>query len=126
MRLGSDDTVDIEAPNDWISLNQISMTSDKIIIRVDNASLSAYAPSGSMKPVLDQGANGIRIVPTSEDQIEVGDIITFGNDKIVHRVIEKGEDLEGVYFITQGDNNAYPDGKVRFEDIHYVTIGILY
>ncbi len=45
---------------------------------------------------------------------------------IVHRVVDKGVDSDGVYFITKGDNNNYSDGKVRFEEIEYITIGILY
>jgi len=115
-----------EAPGDWIKLNQIELTENSIIINIDGASLSSYAPTGSMKPLLDEYSNGIRIVPTSPDQIKVGDIVTYGKEKIVHRVIEKGEDEKGVYFITQGDNNEFSDGKIRFEDIKYVTIGILY
>ena len=79
-----------------------------------------------MKPLLDEGSNGIRIVPSSEDEINIGDIITFkqnideNNYLIVHRVIEKGEDLQGTYFITKGDNNSLNDGKVRFSEIKYL------
>lgn len=81
-----------------------------------------------MKPVIDGDANGIRIAPESPDQISVGDIVTFkqGNALIVHRVIEKGIDEQGVYFITKGDNNDLSDGKLRFEDIKYVTVAIVY
>lgn len=47
-------------------------------------------------------------------------------DLIVHRVIEKGVDDMGVYFITKGDSNNVSDGKVRFEDIEYKTIGVIW
>jgi len=116
------------APADFIQRKDIKIYDDKIIINVPGASLSGYAPTGSMKPVLDEGSNGIRIIPESEDQINIGDIITFKQDNylIVHRVIEKGEDNEGIYFITKGDNNNVSDGKVRFGDVRYITIGILY
>ena len=99
-----------------------------VILRVSNTTLSNYADSGSMKPVFDKGANGIRIVPRSEDDIKVGDIISyrFGNILVVHRVVERGIDSEGTYFIVQGDNNILGDGKIRFEDIEYVTIGVIW
>ena len=94
---------DTPAPSDFISENNIKVYSDKIVIEVENASLSKYAPTGSMKPLFDHSSNGIRIKPVSEDDINIGDIITFkeGNLLIIHRVIEKGIDNNGVYFITK-------------------------
>ncbi|HLF53863.1 MAG TPA: hypothetical protein VI544_01670 [Candidatus Nanoarchaeia archaeon] len=119
---------EVKAPADSIPESNIEVYSDRIIIKLDNASLSEYASTGSMLPLFDKGANGIRIVPKSESEIEVGDIITFerGSILVVHRVIEKGKDNLGAYFITKGDNNFYSDGKVRFSDVKYLTIGILY
>ena len=119
---------EIKAPSDTIRESQISLTKDKIIIDIEGASLSAYAPTGSMVPLFDEGANGIRIVPESEDDVDVGDIITYkkGDTLIVHRIIQKGIDNEGTYFIPKGDNNDFADEKIRFSDIKYKTIGILY
>jgi signal peptidase I len=116
------------APSDFITEDQVQVFDDKIVINVQNAELSRYAPTGSMKPILDENSNGIRITPKSEEDIHVGDIITFKQDSylIIHRVIEKGKDKEGTYFITRGDNNRLSDKKIRFEDIKYKTIGILY
>lgn len=116
------------APRDWIKESQIHVYENAVVIDVENAGLSKYAPTGSMEPILDENSNGIRIVPENPSQIEVGDIVTFeqNNELIVHRVIEKGEDEQGAYFITKGDNNNVTDGKIRFKDIRYVTIGILW
>jgi len=116
------------APFDFVRENQIQIYEDKIVINVKGASLSSYAPTGSMLPVLNQGSNGIKIVPKSEADIHIGDIITFEQDNalIVHRVIEIGTDSEGTYFITKGDNNNISDGKIRFKDIRYITIGIIW
>jgi signal peptidase I len=116
------------APSDWISSNQIHIYDDKIVIDLADSSLSSYAATGSMKPVLDKGTNGIRIKPESAGQIKAGDIISFSKqgDLIVHRVVEKGEDSRGVYFVTKGDNNDIDDGKVRFEDIKYITVALIY
>lgn len=121
-------SAEAKAPSDSIQENQILVYKDKVVIDVPGASLSEYASTGSMLPLFDKGANGVRIAPQSPDEINVGDIITFQRDSnlIVHRVIEKGQDDEGIYFVTKGDNNLYTDGKIRFEDIKYKTIAILY
>lgn len=119
---------DASAPGDWIKESQIHVYENAIVIDLDGASLARYAPTGSMKPVLDTDSTGIRIIPESESQINMGDIVTFEQDGqlIVHRVIEKGTDKEGIYFITKGDNNDVTDGKIRFTDIKYITVGILW
>ena len=117
-----------QAPSDFVKENQIEIFPDKIVINVDGASLSKYAPTGSMKPILDENSNGIRIRPDSEGDISIGDIISFRQDNylIVHRVIDKGTDEQGTYFITKGDNASLADRKVRFEDIEYITIGVIW
>ena len=116
------------APYDFVKENQIEMFDDKIIIYLKDASLSRYAPTGSMLPLFDENANGIRIKPESEQDIHIGDIISFQKemDLIVHRVIEIGSDEKGIYFITKGDNNDVSDGKIRFKDIKYITIGVIW
>ena len=118
----------VNTPSNWINENQIKIENNKITISIENASLSRYAATGSMKPVLDENSNGIRIVPESPEKIKLGDIVTFskGSDLIVHRVIENGEDEKGKWFITKGDNSEISDGKIYFSDIKYVTIGVLW
>lgn len=118
----------VEAPSDWVDEDDIIILKDRIILKIPETTLSSYADTGSMKPMFDKGANGIRIKPQSAEEIEVGDIVSYRSlgFLVVHRVVEKGEDDKGVYFITQGDNNAFSDGKVRFEDIKYITIGVIY
>ena len=118
----------ILAENNSLLFSTIVVFDDMVVLRIANATLSNYANSGSMLPFLDEGANGIRVVPESVDDVNVGDIVSYVFDgiMIVHRVVEKGVDDEGVYFVMQGDNNLVSDGKVRFEDVRYVTVGILY
>ena len=81
-----------------------------------------------MLPVLNENTNGIKVVPRSENEISAGDIVTFkqGDYLIVHRVIKKGQDSEGTYFVTKGDNTLFSDGKIRFKDILYKTIVLVY
>jgi hypothetical protein len=118
----------LDAPFDWIDEGQIKIYSDKVVIDVADVSISRYADTGSMLPVFGAGANGLRIVPKNEEEIHIGDIISFRekNYLIVHRVVDKGVDSQGVYFITKGDNNDVSDGKVRFDDIKYKTIGVIW
>lgn len=118
----------LSAPSNWVSEDKIQVYNNKLVLNIEGISLSRYAATGSMKPVFDENANGIRIVPSSGSQIRVGDIVSFksGDNMIVHRVVEKGSDEGGEYFVTKGDSNQYPDAKIRFSDISYVTIGVLY
>lgn len=115
-------------PTDRIFEEDIIVLENMIILKIPNVTLSNYAETGSMGLLFNKGANGICIVPKDEKDINVGDIISyrFGEILIVHRVVEKGIDNEGVYFVTRGDNNLIDDEKIRFRDIEYVTVGIIY
>ena len=106
----------------------IDIYPDKIVINIENASIGRYAPTGSMLPTLNEKTIGIKVVPMSEDDIHKGDIVSFRKDGllVIHRVAEKGTDKNGTYFITKGDNNLFNDGKVRFDDIEYKTIMLIY
>jgi signal peptidase I len=119
---------EIKAPSNWINEKDINIYDNAVVINIKGASLSKYAPTGSMLPLLDENSNGIRIVPKSEQDIKIGDIITYERNEelIVHRIIKKGTDEKGTWFITKGDNNEAADEKIRYEDIRYKTIGILW
>jgi hypothetical protein len=117
-----------KSPYDFIHEEDISAEGNKVVIEIENPIFSKYTGSGSMEPVLSLTATGIGFKPNSEEDIHLGDIISFRQDGnlIVHRVIEKGEDEMGIYFITQGDNNSADDGKVRFEQVESVLVAIVY
>lgn len=118
----------LSAPRDHVSEEDILVLEDEVILKIEGASLSSYVETGSMVPFLDEGANGIRVVPRSESEIDVGDIVSFraGEVLVVHRVAERGVDSEGIYFVVRGDSNFMEDGKIRFEDILYKTVGVIY
>lgn len=118
----------LNAPFDFINEDDIFIYEDKIVIVIENYTLSRYDSSKSMIPILSEGATGIGIKPKSEEDIHIGDIISFkqGNGLIVHRVVEKGIDREGIFFITKGDNNDINDGKIRFSQIDSVLVAIIY
>jgi len=119
---------EVNAPYDFISEDDIIVYPDKIVLEIENYTLSKYSFSKSMIPVFDSGANGVGIKPNSEEDIHLGDIITFrqGDSLIVHRVVEKGIDSEGWFFITRGDNNNIIDDKIRFSQIDSVLVALIY
>lgn len=115
-------------PSDYITRDNIQIYKDKIVINVANAGISQYADTGSMLPTLGENANGIEVTPESPDQINIGDIITYqsGSNLIVHRVVDKGKDENGDWFVTKGDNNPGTDSKIYFNQVKYLTIALIY
>ena len=121
----------LNAPSDWIKNINIEVYDDMIVIYIKNASISVYEDTGSMLPALDKGSNGIRIVPGSAEDIHIGDIVSYEagwtDGLIVHRIVSTGLDSLGRYYILKGDNNIKNDPeKVRFEQIRYVTVAVIY
>ena len=122
------DTNNLEKiPSDYLNDDDILVYSDKIVLKINNAQISNYE-SNSMYPFLGDGANGIVVRPENETDVNIGDIITFrrGEKLVVHRVIEKGIDEKGVYFVARGDNSDFNDDKIRFKEIEHKLVGIIY
>lgn len=118
-------------PSHWINQTNIEVYTDKVIIRIDNPQWATFAPTGSMRPVLDSTAHAIQITPQHPNQLSIGDIISFRitphSPIVIHRIIEIGHDTHGWFAITKGDNNPTPDAhKVRFHHIDRVLIAIIY
>lgn len=128
-----DDTTtdEIPSPNDWINENQILVYNSQVVLDLKNAEWATFTDTHSMEPVLSSRANAIEVRPKTADDIKVGDIVSYKSEyaegTIIHRVIEKNEDEQGVYFILKGDNNPTQDpGKIRFEQIQRVVVAIVY
>lgn len=119
----------IKTPGDWIKQDQIKVYPNQIVLNVQDATWATFTPTGSMKPILDEKTNALEIKPSSPNDINLGDIIAYisPDGTIIHRVIEKNIDENGIYFLVKGDNNPSQDPtKVRFEDIKGVVIAIIY
>lgn len=117
------------SPNDRIRESQIHVYKDKIIIDLKDASWSSFVDTNSMDPVFDYGTNGFEVMPDTSDDIRIGDIISYEYEDtiIAHRVVDIGEDKQGIYFITKGDNNIIKDpDKVRFWQVKGVLVGLIY
>jgi len=119
------------SPYDRVSESQIHVYDDKVVVEVPDVEWASYADTHSMEPVLKAGANGLELIPKSENDIHVGDIVAYKADwsdgLVVHRVVDSSMDSLGAYYTLKGDNNSSVDpGKVRFSDMRYVLIGVLY
>jgi hypothetical protein len=119
------------SPYNHISEDLIHVYDDKILLDIPNATWSTFADTNSMDPFIDYGANGLEIRPKTYLDIHVGDIISFKHNLIngilIHRVVRTGFDDDGWFAITKGDNNNNEDpGKVRFDDVHGVLVGVIY
>lgn len=118
----------------------ISFERDVKLARKNDYELEVYCDSHSMNPTISCEHTTIQYPPKSENEIQKGDIIWYkqANRLIIHRVLEKGRDSEGVYFRTKGDANNgfiansrdykdYLDPKiVRFKDIKYKVVGVIW
>ncbi len=121
-------TKEYPSPSDWVKESQIKVYPNQIILNIENANWAKFTDTNSMDPFLDETSNAIEILP-QEDQIKAGDIISYrlGNDIIIHRVQEIGEDKKGTYYLVQGDNNSLRDPfKVRYNQITGVVVAIIY
>ncbi|RME77296.1 signal peptidase I [Candidatus Woesearchaeota archaeon] len=119
------------SPADHIKESDIGVYAHQVTIDVEGASWATFTNTNSMDPLLDETAHGIEIKPTSPDDISIGDVISYKSQSVggyvIHRVIDKGEDEKGVYFILKGDNNPSEDPeKVRFEQVEGILVAIIY
>ncbi len=120
-----------DASQGRISEKQIYVSESAVTIRVPDASLGRFEDSGSMGPLVGQKTNAILIKPDLESDIKAGDVIAYSSDEagglVSHRVVRTGLDENGWFAIAKGDNARYNDPeKVRFSQIKYVVVGILY
>ncbi|NJL44157.1 MAG: hypothetical protein HC945_02475 [Nitrosarchaeum sp.] len=135
VRLPSQGITERPSPSDWIAEERIKVSPTKVEIDLTGLQRpiqwATFTDTNSMDPVIDAGANAIEFVPRNEDDIGQGDIVSYlsayAQGPVIHRVVEKGTDEEGTYYILKGDNNPQPDpGKVRFSQIQRVVLAIIY
>lgn len=69
--------------------------------------------SGSMEPAYHVGSV-IYVVKVDPEELAVGDPVTFllEGTTVTHRIIEKGTNEKGLYFVTQGDANNTSDPTI--------------
>ena len=119
------------SPPDHIKEENIHVYSDRVVIDIENPEWATFTSTKSMDPIIDVGANSIQIVPQNKSIVGVGDIASYesvyATGTIIHRIVHIGEDELGTYYYLKGDNNILKDpGKVRFNQIRRITVGIIY
>ncbi len=120
---------ELSSPGDWIKEEQINVYKDKVIIEVQNPLWARFTNTNSMDPFIDENSHAIEIIPDDPQKINVGDVISYQTayGVLIHRVIEKGKDDIGIYYIVKGDNATMRDPfKVRFSDIKGVVVAVIY
>ena len=129
--LNSDGQKALSTPSDRVSEDRIHVYSDRIVIDIKDASWATFTPTHSMEPLISEKANGIETKPKSFTELKAGDVISYKSEYadgiIIHRIIKTGFDENGWYAIVKGDNNSEQDpGKVRFDQINGVLVGVIY
>lgn len=119
------------SPKDRIKDKQLIVYDSMVVLNVSNVEWSQYTDTNSMDPVLDETANGLTIKPETEEDISIGDVVSYSpswtQGILPHRVIDIGKDEHGRYYIVKGDNSEIADPeKVRFDQIEGVLIGVIY
>ncbi len=121
---------ELSGPANRIDKSNIHVYPDRVVIDIKDPQWATFADTNSMDPVFDNGNFAIEVVPKSQGDIHIGDIISydsfFASGTLVHRVVEIGDDGEW-YAIAKGDNNPDADpGKVRFGQVRRVMAMIIY
>ena len=118
------------SPANWVPEGDIHVYNDRVVLEISNPEWAGFTNTNSMDPVLDDTSHAIEIVPKSSDDVHIGDIASYQNsngESIIHRVIGKGQDGEGVFYIFKGDNNPARDpGKIRFSQIQRIVVAVIY
>jgi len=119
------------SPADRIKEEQIRISDSSVTIKIENAVIGKFEGTKSMIPLIDKGANAILIRPDDESEINIGDIIAYYSEEaqglVTHRVVKSGFGAEEWYVIAKGDNTDVLDPeKIRFDQVRYVVVGILY
>lgn len=116
-------------PHDRIALEDVLFDAGSVIIDAQDVMPGLVGPTGSMRPLLDDGAIVLELPVARASDLYPGDIIIYdlAGTRVIHRIVGLGHDGDGWYAIARGDNNPAPDPeKVRFEQIKGVVGGIIY
>lgn len=118
-------------PADRVAEEWIRASSDAVLIRLPNATIGAISETNSMGGLLGNGSSAIMIKPKSAEDLRQGDIVAYHSDEaaglVAHRIIRIGEDEQGWFAITKGDESGAVDPeKIRFNQARYVIVGIIY
>jgi len=121
------------SPNDWVKPESIKYDAERGVLTIESlllgVSICNVANTGSMDGLMDYGHNVILIDHFDIDRLSVGDIVAFQvyTNLVLHRIVKIGDDNQGRYYRTRGDNCIDDDPYIlRDEHIKQLCIGIIY
>ncbi|MDD5331571.1 MAG: hypothetical protein PHE43_01975 [Candidatus Nanoarchaeia archaeon] len=120
---------EINSPSDRVTISNLELSKNKLTVNLEDIHLAQFEDTNSMDPILDENSIGIEIKPNDENGLSVGDIVAYEyeGEMIIHRIEKISYDNEGWYATLKGDNNSFSDPfKVRFNQIKYILVGVLY
>lgn len=116
-------------PQSRIDFQDLDIDRNAVLIQAADVTPALIGPTGSMRPILDEGTIVLELPVMKPEELYPGDIIIYELDgtRIIHRIVALGYDTDGWYAIAKGDNNPEPDPeKIRFAQIRGVVGGIIY
>ena len=127
-------STDRVSPYTFVHRSQIHLFEDGVKVDLTNPVLIGFTDTNSMDPSLDAGMFGLMVYALRPNDVHPGDIISFtrqvgfnDTERIAHRVVKVGWDDKGWFAITKGDNVRWSDdGKVRFQDVEGILMGVIY
>lgn len=121
------------SPNDWVKIAQIQYDAGAKTLSITGLEpevrVFGIADTGSMDGLMDYGHNVILTNNFDKDKLAVGDIVAFQvwAKLVLHRIVEMGEDDQGKWYHTRGDNCVTNDPyRLRNKDIKWLCKGIIY
>lgn len=116
-------------PQSRIDFQDLDIDRNAVLIQAADVTPALIGPTGSMRPILDEGTIVLELPVMKPEELYPGDIIIYelNRTRIIHRIVALGYDTTGWYAIAKGDNNPEPDPeKIRFAQIRGVVGGIIY
>lgn len=121
------------SPDVRVDLDMVSVYDDYVFINLSSFSDCNYvkfADTNSMIPNLD-GEHKALMCEVPKEELKEGDVISFNvswsESKVAHRIYEIGEDNDGWFARTKGDNSGVIDGtRVRYDDISGTMVLVIY
>ncbi len=120
---------ELSSPSDWINEKQIKVYDNKVVIDLLSPIWAKFTDTNSMDPFIDENSHAIEVLPSDLNSINAGDVISYqeGSNIFIHRVISKGTDNEGIYFVVKGDNISLRDFlKIRSNQVRGVVVAVIY
>lgn len=114
-----------------INKNNIKFYPNKVIVYED-FTYGVLSDTWSMLPLVDETSFFIlQDITKYNKEINICDIIIWKDpnslEQYGHRVIYKGYDKEGLFYVTKGDNTKHNDAKkIREDMVRFMVVGILY